>query len=530
MLIINNLTYKLHNNITLFKNLSFTIKSNEKVALIDKNGIGKSIIFRLIIGKLLPFNGEIKINNINISYFPQKYNELNFNTVADVFGLEKQITALEKIENNNANIQDYDIIDGYWNCREMIDEKLKFFSLKFDYLKEYRYLSGGEKIKLILSSIINKNTNFLLLDEPTNNMDCETKEYFYNFIKKWKGGIFLISHDRKLLNLVDKIFELKKLQEQNTKLFIYGGNFIFYEKRKNIEESALDKNFADSTKNLKCQKNQIIQNQKNYIKNIKKGKSDIKNKKITKILGDLKKNKAEKQHGDLINRDNKKLNDITNKINKVKDQKELKEEIYFKFRNQENIKNKKVLEIDNLSFSFEDRQLFKNLSIIVDIKDRVLIDGRNGSGKSTLLNIITNEINNNYSGNIKINLNKVAYCKQNQELLIADKTILNSVVEYTKLTELECRKILAEFLFKEDAVFKKILDLSGGEKLKVLLACILNKKNIELLILDEPTNNLDLDSIAILEDILNKFNGAIIIVSHDRKFIENLNINKTILL
>ena len=232
MIYIDKLTYKLPDDTILFENLNIFIKDNEKIALIGKNGIGKSTIFKLINKELTPFSGKIKIDNLNIAYLEQKINDLNFSTVADVFGLEKQIISLQKIENGVADLEDYDIIDNNWDCREIIDKKLEFFNLNFDYLRPYNSLSGGEKIKIILSSIINKNTNFLLLDEPTNNMDYKGKQFFYNFIKNWNGGIFLISHDRELLNLMDKILELRNFQIGNTELFSYGGNFEIIEELK----------------------------------------------------------------------------------------------------------------------------------------------------------------------------------------------------------------------------------------------------------------------------------------------------------
>lgn len=525
MIVVNELTYRLPDNTVLFNNLTFSIKDNEKVGLIGKNGVGKSTIFKIIDKEIEAFSGKIKIDNLKIAYLEQKINDLNFSTVADVFNLEKQVIALQKIENGTAELEDYNTIDNYYNCREIIDKKLNFFSLKFDHLRPFKTLSGGEKVKVILSSIIDRNTNFLLLDEPTNNMDYRGKLTFYNFIKEWNGGIFLISHDRELLNLMDKILELRKIQNGNTRLFSYGGNFDKYRKNKITEENSLNKHLNNTIKNLESQKQQIIKNQQNYIKNVKNGEKALKIGKVDKLTAKFKKNSAEKQRGKLTIKDNEKLEKINEKTADIKSKIEVDNKIYFKFSN-EKIKNKKILTIENLSFSYGEKQIFENFNLTINSSDRITIDGKNGVGKSTLLKIIVGKISN-YSGIVNINTDKVAYLEQNQ-LFYKNITLLEYIMNYSKLDELECRNILAMFLFRTDAVLKNVNNLSGGEKIRFLLCCALSKSDTELIILDEPTNNLDIDSIEILENILNGFNGAILIVSHDEVFKKNININKTL--
>lgn len=527
MIVVKNLTYKLPDNTELFGDLSFALQDSEKIAVVGKNGIGKSVLLKLIVGELTSYSGDIKLNDVNYGYFPQKFNELAFNTVADVFGLENEIFSLDKVENNSANVDDYLILDNHWNCVIVIDEKMKFFDLKFDYLKNFQELSGGEKVKLILSSIINKNTNFLILDEPTNNMDYESKTYFYDFIKNWQGGILLVSHDRELLNLVDKIIELRKIGMKNTKIFTYGGNYECFLEQKNIEEEALGRNYDNSIKKLEKQRTQIVKNQENMNERTRQGNKNLKLGCFTKEMADWSKNNAEKGNGKIMKKSNSELANIESNLGDIKDKMEIKQNIYFKFENQEKIPDKIVLEIKNLTFSYENKQLFRDFNLIAKSKERISITGKNGSGKSVLLKIIMNKINN-YMGEVRINLDKTAYLDQEQAFLSCNKTILDCVVDYAKLNELECRNLLAKFLFRTDAVQKQIKNLSGGEKLRVALACIFGRSGVELLLLDEPTNNLDLDSIEILENILNQFNGGIIVISHDKIFKKNIKIIREI--
>ena len=257
MFIVKNLTYKINHIKTIFENISFTIGDNEKVAVVGKNGIGKSLLMQLMVGKLDGYDGEIIKNNANISYFPQKFNELNFSSVADVFGLEKQIISLKKVDDNCADIEDYENLDGNWDCMDKIKDKMKFFGLDFDLMRDFSTLSGGEKVKLILSSIIDMHSNFLVLDEPTNNMDYGSKKYFYDFVRNWNGGLILASHDRELLNLVDRTIELRMVGMKDTKLFSYGGNYDYWKQQKELEKLALENEYNNSIKKIKHAKAEL---------------------------------------------------------------------------------------------------------------------------------------------------------------------------------------------------------------------------------------------------------------------------------
>lgn len=518
MLIIKNLTYKINHIETIFENLSFSLNDNKKIAIIGKNGIGKSILLQLITGKLKAYSGEIIKNDINIAYFPQKFNESNFNTVADVFGLEKQIISLQKVENNEADIEDYAILDNNWNCLDIIKEKMNFFGLNFDPMRDFDTLSGGEKVKLILSSIINKNSNFLILDEPTNNMDYESKKYFYNFIKTWKNSILLVSHDRELLNLVDKIFELRKIGMKDTKLFIYTGNFDCYIQQKEIEEKALENSYENTIKKINQQKSQLQKDKELTVKKRKEGEKGEEKHKYPKKGYGLMKMAAETKRGAIAIQDSKRVEKTEKNISEFQAKIEVKQDIYFKFSNNK-FSNKILIDIENLYFYYGSKQIFNDFNLLVNGNEKIAIEGRNGSGKTTLFKIINGKLND-FKGKVRINTENIAYLDQECGFFQNDKTILENMILFNDfLNEKSCRNILAEFLFRTDAVFKKIEDLSGGEKLRVALACILSKQNTpEILLLDEPTNNMDLDSIKILEQILNQYNGTIIVISHDKLF------------
>lgn len=546
MFIAKNLTYKINHIDTIFENLSFTI-GNEKIAIVGENGIGKSILLQLLVGELKPYFGEIIKSEVNISYFPQKFNELNFSTVADVFGFEKQVISLKKIDEGTAEAEDYGILDGNWDCIDKIQEKMKFFDLKFDLLREFGTLSGGEKVKLIISSIIDKNSNFLVLDEPTNNMDYESKKYFYEFIKNWQGGLIVVSHDRELLNLVDKIFELRRVGIKDTKMFVYGGNFDYWKKQKEIEEKALENQYEETNKKISHQK-KMLQSEREFAeKKRKQGEVGLASHKYPRKGYGLMKMAAESKRGQLVIQDIKRVERTEKNISELENKIEVKQKIYFKF-SQNNFSNKFLVQIKNLNFWYDMKQIFNDFSLEVFGSERIAIEGKNGSGKTTLLKLIINRriadkvfanslhssTNTNsamtYRGEIRINTTNIAYLDQHCDFLNKEKTILENIqTNNTNLSEKDCRDVLAQFLFRTDDVYKKVGGLSGGEKLRVALACILSDKNTpELLLLDEPTNNMDLDSIQVLENILNQYKGAIVIISHDRIFKENIRINKIV--
>ena len=476
-------------------NKSFTL--NDKIGIIGSNGCGKTTLLKLI----YEFIKE------DVGYCPQNLN--NYKTIADVFGLEKDVLAIE-----NYNYEDVE----NWNCIDIITKKLKNFNLDFDLLSDFNTLSGGEKVKVVLSSIIDKK--ILLLDEPTNNMDYDTKIFFYDFIKNCNKKIILISHDRELLNLVDRIFYIRN----DKKIIEYGGNYDFANEIMLSENEATERDYNNALKSLDKQKREITKNIIKHNKNINKGQREFKSGSKTKMEIDFKKNDSQKSIGKLVNKENKNLDKINKNINDIRENIEDKKQIYFKMT-YDKIKTKNILKIDNLNFSYDNKIIFKDFNIELKSNDRLAINGKNGSGKSTLLKII---INNEKYDNVVVNTTKIAYIDQNYNILNFNDTILNNVLKYNS-NEKICRDVLAQFLFRTESVYKNVNVLSGGEVVRVALCCALINEP-ELLILDEITNNLDIDSIKILENILNDYKNCLIVVSHDSIFKENINVNKKLVL
>lgn len=535
MLQAKNISFTLPDGSVIFENISFILQ-NEKVGLIGKNGIGKSTIIKMLCEKIKPSNGIIENKDININYLPQKFTEVDHETVADVFYARNKLEALGRIEQGVARDDDYILLENNWDIEEKIFKKLARFNLNYlDLGQSFPSLSGGEKTKVLLSKTIDEGTNFLILDEPTNNMDYQGKIAFYDFVKKWKHGMFVVSHDRELLSLMDRIYELRKVGLHDTKIFNYGGNFEEYLRQRDIEKEASEQTYKNAISELKKRKKQIQEDKEKRDRRAKTGNDkrghDRNSGSHAKAAFDYKQNIAEKKASSLIKRDTKNLSSCESSLKESANKMDLSNNLYFKVPRVKLPSGKVMVHIKDLCFGYkkEGKSLFNNFNLTVTGAERIAIEGVNGSGKSTLFKIIMGQIKN-HSGSMCSDVENIVYLDQEQSILDENKTILENMKNFNpQNSELDCRSILAQFLFRTDSVFKKIRDLSGGEKLRAALACVLfGEKTPQMLILDEPTNNMDLNSIEILEKVLKEYTGAILLVSHDSVFKKNAGIEKVI--
>lgn len=491
----------------LFSNISFTIEDNHRIGLVGINGSGKTTLFKIIQDKINYDAGEIyKSKNTIVGFVEQfictdvsktVYDEALL-TNHELIDLEKRIEDLQKeIENIPEDIEakinvkntleEKYAANGGYTYKSITKSTLKGLGFKEDELELLvENLSGGQKTKLMLAKMLLSSANLLLLDEPTNNLDIDAIEWLENFLLNYKGSYIIISHDRYFLDKVTtETFEL-----ESRRLSAYKGNYSKYLLLKAEKNKALAKKYEGTEKEI-ARIEGIIEQQKTWSqeRNYKIIKS--KQKVIDRLQDSLEKPDAEM------------------------------EKINFHF---ETIAggNQEVLKIRNLEKSFGDRCLFKNLSLDVSKKERVFIIGPNGCGKTTMLKIIQNKLAQD-SGTFEIGSNmKAAFYSQTHDDFVENKSILNFVWEkHLELNQTEVRKALAVFLFKGEDVNKNILELSGGEKARLaLLLMMLSKSNF--LVLDEPTNHLDIIAREALENALEEYDGTLLIVSHDRYFINKL--------
>lgn len=486
----------------VLNNLSFDVKTNERVALIGSNGCGKTTTLKIIMGIESYDSGNISIRKESkIGYLTQMPPKEDDNVsaksvylrgVQELIDLENKIN--DFVENMSSNEKDIKLLDklqeefrisGGYSLKEKIEKIRNGFKITNELLdREYNKLSGGEKTLINLASIILSNPDILLLDEPTNHLDIDTLEWFEEYLSSYNGTVVIISHDRYFLDrTVNKIIEI-----ENGNANIYHGNYSYYLK--------------ESEKRLMVE----FQNYKNQQKEIKALKEAIERYKVW----------GAKSDNPMFFRRAKAIETRLEKmevIEKPKTKSELRINL-----NVEDRTSNRVMVISNLDLKIGNKELLRNSHMEVYYKERACLMGKNGAGKTTL---IKNILNNTHD-NIKLGTNiKIGYIPQEIRFDNEDLTIYEHMRKIFVGSESELRSKLNQFYFTADNIDKKVKNLSGGEKVRLkLLELIL--KNANFLILDEPTNHIDIDTREILEESLLAYDGTILFISHDRYFINKI--------
>jgi len=495
----------------VIENISFTVNDNEKVGLIGLNGAGKTTLFNILTGTLDYDNGTIfKAKGKKLGYLKQNTHIESSKSIMDemlfifenIIKLEEELHVVEhKIscfteEDDSEKLEllmdSYSKLnekfveaDGY-SFKSLIRGVLKGLGFSEDeFEKPINLLSGGQKSRVMLAKLLLEKADILLLDEPTNHLDIDAISWLEKYIKDFKGAVIVISHDRYFLdNIINKVFLM-----ENSILSQYSGNYSEFMKKRKIELEQEMKKYEEYEKEIEKQE-EMIQRLHNYgsKRNIRQAFSR------QKMLDKIK--KMDKPSGDNIKVKLK----FTPKVKSGKD----------------------ILQAENLSMCFGEHEIFRNVSFNIYKGERVGIIGPNGIGKSTLLKIITKKLLN-FAGDMTLGHHvNIGYYDQEQTSLNNENTVLDEIWDDNpELNYYDIRTMLAQFLFKGDDLFKIIGDLSGGEKSRLSLLKLMTSKS-NLLLMDEPTNHLDIDSKEILEDSLLNYDGTVLVVSHDRYFLNKV--------
>lgn len=508
MIILNaNNLGKVYNGEDLFSGVSFSIDSKDKIGFIGINGAGKSTLFKMITGEITPDYGDIfKNKNLKIGYLSQHAfsdsKKSVYDEVLDVFSehmeIEKELERIRKeIEKGSGDLEE--LIgkqhklserlaedDGYFYKNKVKSSLLGLGFSESDFELPIDKLSGGQKTRVALCKILLSNSDLLLLDEPTNHLDIKSVEWLEDFLINFKGAVIVISHDRYFLDKVTN----RTFSMESGSLYTQNGNYSFFIKQREIEKLTEQRNYDNTIKEIERLEGIVEQQRRwNREKNIKTAESKLKV--IEKLEETLKKPE------------------------------ETLDTFAFKFRAKQGGGDDALI-VSDVSKGFSGKNLFSGADFQIKRGERVFLLGPNGSGKTTLIKIIMGEMEQD-SGEVRIGANTyLGYYDQIQSNLSMDKTVIDELWdEYPKMTQTEIRNALAVFLFRGEDVFKEIRNLSGGERARVELAKLI-LKDVNFLIMDEPTNHLDIQSKEALEDALSSYDGTMLMVSHDRYFINKM--------
>lgn len=488
----------------IIKNASFHIEEREKAAIVGINGAGKTTLLRIIMGEYQADSGEVIIaKDRTVGYLAQHQKLSGDNTIydelmsvkKDIIELEQKIRRLELemhskegveleavMEAYSKSTHQFELQNGYAYKSEVVGVLKGLGFDESDFEKKMNTLSGGQKTRVALGRLLLSKPDIIMLDEPTNHLDMNSIAWLENYLVNYDGSVIIVAHDRYFLDkVVTKVIEV----ERGT-VSVFSGNYSDYAAKKKQLMDAKLKEYYNQQRDIKHQEEVIAKLKSfNREKSIKRAESREK---------------------------------LLDKIEVIDKPITEQETMHFKLEPAKESGND-VLSVEGLSKAFGGNKLFDNVSFEIKKGEKVALIGNNGTGKTTILKII-NHIIDADAGKVKLGANvEIGYYDQEHNVLHMDKTAFDEIGDaYPDMTNTQIRNMLACFLFTGDDVFKKISDLSGGERGRVSLAKLM-LSNANFLILDEPTNHLDIMSKEILESALNRYTGTVLYVSHDRYFI-----------
>lgn len=528
----------------LFSDLNFAISKGQKLGLVGNNGCGKSTLLQIIAGQRSPSSGVI-VRPDDLYYIPQHFGQYDSLTIAQALQTDHKQEALHAILAGDASTENFTILNDDWNIEERSMAALDSWGLgQFTLSYPMNLLSGGEKTRVFLAGMDIHNPSVILMDEPTNHLDSSGRQRLYDWVQKWRSTLLIVSHDRTILNLLPEICELEKHQ-----LTYYGGNYEFYKEQKNIMRQALLERIEEKDKALRLARKVARETAERRDKQNVRGEKANMKKGVPRIVLNSLQSKSEKSTAKLNNAHQEKAGKLTDERNQLKSSLPSTAALKTDFNSSSLHSGKILITAEKINFSYHqmdnkeslntsgtdnpEQFLWKTpLSFQIKSGDRLCVKGLNGSGKTTLLKLITGQLQTQTGTLARADF---TYVYLNQEYSIIDDR--NSVLEQAyafnsrNLPEHEIKIILNRFLFPASEWDKSCRKLSGGEKMRLAFCCLMISNNTpDMFILDEPTNNLDIQSIEIITATIKNYTGTVIAISHDDYFIKEIGIDQPILL
>ncbi len=526
MLVLQDISYIHPNKNLLFTNVQLTVGHHQKIALTGNNGSGKSTLLKIIAKELQPLSGQIQLDT-EPYYVPQIYGQYNHLTIAQALQVNDRLNALKAILSGDATEKNYSVLNDDWAIEARCQEALSHWQLTgLDLSQKMETLSGGQKAKVLLAGIAIRQPGLMLLDEPSNHLDTLGREALYSFIQSYRGAAIVVSHDRKLLNLLDPVCELS-----HKGITIYGGNYDFYAGQKQLENEGRKQQIHSTEKALHKAREKERETLERQQKLDARGKKKQEKAGIARIMMNTLKNKAENSTAKLRSVHTEKTGAILSELKELRNALPGIDKMKLGFCNTDMHPGKTLFSASGLNYGYNQSWLWKQpLHLHLGSGERMALKGSNGSGKTTLIKLLLGQLQP-MMGSIYRAKGRWLYADQDYSLIDPQLSVYELARSFNTaaLEEHEIKIKLSRFLFTQEDWNKSCSALSGGERMRLMLCCLtIFPQPPDVLILDEPTNNLDLQNIEILEAALQTYRGLLIVVSHDEIFLQKLHITRTL--
>ncbi|MEV6371077.1 ribosomal protection-like ABC-F family protein [Micromonospora musae] len=522
-IVCSNLSFSWPDDTPVFAELSFTVGEG-RTGLVAPNGAGKSTLLKLIAGEYQPTGGSVTVDGV-LGYLPQTLPLAADLTVAEVLGVAPLIAALHAIEAGDTAEEHFTTIGNDWDVEERSRAELDRLGLGDVALtRRLHTLSGGQVVSLGLAAELLKRPDVLLLDEPTNNLDVDARRRLYDVLEEWRGTLLLVSHDRALLDRMERIAEL-----DGGELRLYGGNFTAYSEAVQAAQEVAEKNVRNAEQEVKREKREMQQARERAARRASNANRNLGNAGLARIVAGGLKRSAQESAGRSNEVHASRVSDARARLDEASRALRDEQKITIELPETTVPAGRTVFEGEGMQVRLGDRAVFGDDGVDLTIRgpERIALSGRNGVGKSTLLRLMNGDLTPE-GGRIRHAEGRVAYLSQRLDLLDLKRTVLENLAAFAPaLPEAQRMHLLARFLFRGPRAHLPVAALSGGERLRATLACVLfTSPAPQLLLLDEPTNNLDLVSVAQLENALGAYRGAFVVVSHDERFLHEIAVDR----